>query len=57
MRKRLGDTLAKAMESDEVLGLLELARHERIKELRNLLLEVSNLDESHSGNTGSTRES
>ena len=46
MRKRLGDALVKAMGSDEVLELLEPARHERIKELRNLLLEISNPGES-----------
>ncbi len=46
IRKRLGDVLAKVMEADEVLELVEPTRHERIKELRNLLLEVSNLDES-----------
>ena len=40
MRKRFGDLLAKVMESNEP------TRHERIKELRNLLLEVSNPDES-----------
>ena len=46
MRKRLGAVLAKVMESDEVVELVEPTRHERIKELRNLLLEVSNPDES-----------
>jgi hypothetical protein len=46
MRKRLGDALAKVLESDEVLELVESVKHERIKELRNLLLEVSNPDES-----------
>ena len=44
--KRLGDGLAKVLESGEVLELVELAQHERIKELRNLLLEVSNPDGS-----------
>jgi hypothetical protein len=46
MRKRLGEALAKVLHSDEVLELVEPARNERIKELRNLLLEVSNPDES-----------
>jgi hypothetical protein len=46
MRKRLGAALSKVLESDEALELVEPARHERIKELRNLLLEVSNPNES-----------
>jgi hypothetical protein len=44
MRKRFGEALAKVFESDDVLDLVEPARHERIKELRNLLFEVSNPD-------------
>jgi hypothetical protein len=46
MRKRFGEALARVLESDEILELLEPARHERIKELRNLLMEVSNPNES-----------
>jgi hypothetical protein len=45
VRQRLGMALVKVMESNEVLDLLDPIRHERIKELRNLLLEVSNPDE------------
>lgn len=41
-RKRLGDALAHFADSDAVLDLIEDNRHERIKELRSLLTEVSN---------------
>lgn len=48
MRKRLGDALARVIDSDEVLELIEPGRWERIKELRNLLTEVSNPDQRES---------
>jgi hypothetical protein len=46
MHKRFGDALVRVMESDDILDLVESSRHERIKELRGLLLEVSNPTDS-----------
>ena len=46
MLKRFGDALVRVRESDAVFELLESTRHERIKELRALLSEVSNEDVS-----------
>ena len=48
MRKRLGDALVGVIDSDEILVLIEPVRWERIKELRNLLMEVSNPDQRES---------
>ena len=48
MQKRFGDALVQIMESDEILDLVESSRHERIKELRALLLEVFNPSDSNS---------
>ncbi len=48
IQTRLGQALEKVWESDEVFELIEPSRQERVKELRNLLCEVSNPDQSKS---------
>jgi len=42
LRKRFGDALARILESPEIYDLVKSSEHERLKELRSLLLEVSN---------------
>ncbi|WP_395741022.1 hypothetical protein [Prosthecobacter sp.] len=41
--KRFSDAVARILESDEAFELTESVKHERLKELRTLLLEVSNV--------------
>ncbi len=45
IQKRLGRALEKVWNCDDVFELVEPSRHAQIKELRNLLSEVSNLDD------------
>lgn len=42
LRKRFGDELARILESPGIYDLVRPSEHERLKELRALLLEVSN---------------
>jgi hypothetical protein len=48
LRKRFREAMDNVLQSDEILDLVEPVRVERIKELRNLLCEVSNPNESNS---------